>query len=519
MVRLFGMEFGKVEAPTVPVVAVSDMDPYALAAANTSFFDGTKFAGGFGATQIFEMDYWTLRQRSAQLFTENLYARGIIRRLITNEINTGLAPEASPYEKIIGVPENSLAEWTDEVENRFDIWGQNPEVCDQRQMSTFGSLQRSARMEALIEGDVLVVLRASRRTRLPKVQLISGGQVQNPLVSGSLNLAKGHTLEHGVELDVSKRHVAYWVRQKNNKTERIPAFGARSGRRIAWLVYGTDKRYDHVRGQPMLSLVLQSLKEIDRYRDAALRKAVINSVLAMFISKNADKMGTKPMSNAATRKDTVAITDGDGGKRTLDITKQLPGVVIQELQIGEEPVGFGSNGIDLSFGPFEEAVIQSVAWANEIPPEILRLAFSNNYSASQAAINEFKIYLNKIWSDWGETFCGPIYAEWLLVEVLLQKISAPGLLEAWRDPAKYDVFGAWTRADWYGSIKPSTDMLKQAKASRMLVDNGWSNNARESRVLTGTKYSANIRRLENENLDKARVNAPLVEVEDPPTTV
>lgn len=152
-----------------------------------------------------------------------------------------------------------------------------------------------------------------------------------------------------------------------------------------------------------------------------------------------------------------------------------------------------------------------MAWANEIPPEILRLAFSNNYSASQAAINEFKIYLNKIWSDWGETFCTPIYQDWLISETLLQKITTPGFLDAWRDPRKYDVFGAWVSVDWYGSIKPSTDTLKQAKGSKLLVDEGWSTNAREARITTGTKFSKNIKRLKRENELKIEAARPLAE--------
>ena len=504
--------FSTAAATGPETIMVGDMAPYALAGANHSVYDGDKFPGGFGATKLFDLDYWTLRERSAQLFTENLYARGIIRRLVTNEINTGLSPEAAPYEAVIGVPENSLADWTEVIENRFAIWGKSPRVCDWRQADTFGALQRAARMESLIEGDVLVVMRMSRRTKLPMVQLIGGSQVQTPL-GGRVKLRAGHTIQHGVELDRAHRVMAHWVRQNDGGTERIPAFGERSGRRVSWLVYGTDKRYEHVRGQPMLSLILQSLKEIDRYRDSVQRKAVINSVLAMFIKKNSDKSATLPMSGGATKKGVATVTDSDGSTRNLAITKQIPGIVAEELQEGEEPVGFHSQGIDLAFGTFEASIIQAVAWANEIPPEILTLAFSNNYSASQAAINEFKIYINRVWSEWGERFCSPIYTEWLISEALLRNIDAVGFLEAWRDPTKYDVFGAWILADWYGSIKPSTDMLKQTKASAMLVRNGWSTNARESRVLTGTKFSGNVRRLKGENESLVDANASLLEAE------
>jgi capsid protein len=195
------------------------------------------------------------------------------------------------------------------------------------------------------------------------------------------------------------------------------------------------------------------------------------------------------------------------------MTNHIPGVVMEELQTGEEPVGFHSQGTDVNFPAFEAAIINAVAWANEVPPEILTLAFSNNYSASQAAINEFKIYLNKFWNKWGETFCTPIYIEWLVSEALLGKFSAKGFLESWGDPMQYDVFGAWTRVDWYGSIKPSTDTLKQARGAQVMVQHGWSTNSREARMLTGTKFAQNVLWLKKENEAIARALTPLLELQ------
>lgn len=481
---------------------------YATSPVVMSNYTGDKFSDGFGLTQIYTPDYWTLRLRSNQLFTENLYARGLIRRLITNEINTGLTVEATPDEEIIGVEEDSLNEWSETVENRFGIWSKNPKLCDYRHKGTFGALQREARMEALISGDVLVVIRQSQQTKLPTVQLISGSKVQTPL-GGSTKLSKGHLFKHGVELDQRGRVVAYWVRQDDGSSKRIPSIGPKSGRRISWLVYGTDKRLDAIRGEPLLSLILQSLKEIDRYRDSTQRKAVINSLLAMQVTKSEDKMGTLPVTGGAVRKDTVTTTDDTA--RTLNLASYVPGMVVDEMQTGEKIELLGGQGTDVNFGTFESSIIEAIAWANEIPPEILRLAFSNNYSASQAAINEFKIYLNKFWSDWGETFCTPIYTDWLISEVLLQKIPAFNMLSAWRNSQQYDIFGAWMTNEWYGSIKPSTDMFKQAKGSKILIEEGWTTNARESRNLTGTKYTKNIKRLKRENELKVEAMRPIAE--------
>ena len=506
--------------PMLPRVTVGDLDPYRPQASGSFpvtrnvFDDGEKFFGGFGATQLLTADYWTLRARSTQLFETNLYARGIIRRLVTNEINTGLHLEAEPEEGVLGVEEDSLADWSETVENRFRLWAKNPWLCDHDERRTFGALQAQIRMEALVAGDVLVVLRQDRRTGLPRVQLISGSAVQTPMRAPR----RGSRILHGVELDARDRHAAFWVRQRDGNSKRLPAFGEKSGRRIAWLVYGTERRLDDVRGKPILSLILQSLREIDRYRDSTQRKAVINSMLAMFVKKGEERMGSRPLGGAATVKGTVIDNTADEPQRTYNVAEFIPGVILDELQVGEEPTAFPSNGTDEKFGDFEEAIIQGVAWALEVPPEILRLAFSNNYSASAAAINEFKIYLNAMRTRFGDEVTQHVYVDWLLSETLTGKVEAPGLLEAWRDPAQYDIFAAWIGACWSGQIKPSTDIFKQARGYEKLLEQGLITRSRAAREMTGMKFSKIVQQLARENAALALALEPL-DGEDPEVAV
>ena len=474
--------------------------------------DGGKYFGGFGETKILVNDYWTLRARSAQLFKENLYARGLIRRLVTNEINTGLTPEVIPNERILGLEEDSLGDWSELVEDRFALWADSAKLCDSTRQSDFGKLQRIVRMESLIVGDILVVLRIDSRTGLPRVQLISGENVVQP-IGANFTLSAGFRIEHGVELNQFNQQVAYHVRGIDGKMKRISAFGVQSKRRVAWLVYGTDKRLDEVRGEPLLSIILQSLKEIDRYRDATQRKAAVNAVLAMFIKKTENRIGTKPITNGAVRKGSIEATTIDGVSRKYNIANQIPGLVIEELQVGEEPTAFGNQGTDTAFADFEAAMLRAIAWANQIPPEILQLSFSSNYSASQAAINEFKNYLNPVRSEFGVQFCKPIYQEWLVSEVLRQRIAAPGLLEARIDPQQYDIFAAWIVTEWSGAIKPSTDVRKQAQGYELMVGAGWMTNDRASKELTGTKFSRNIRTIKRENAAKIAAGVSLQPVD------
>ena len=486
----------------------------------SSLFDGEKFPGGFsskfGGAGYEYIDYWELRAKSVQLFTENLYAAGLINRLVTNIINTGLSLEATPVTDILAFTDDEMNDWSENVENLYRIWGNRKDLVDWKQQNTEGELQSLAKKTAYISGDVLVVMRQSPVTGLPITEIIDGQYIQDPVQGDYKKQAqtRGNKIVHGVEIDSNGRHVAFYI----NKTEglkvvsrRIPANGPKSGRKLAWLIYGSKRLLDDVRGIPLLGLVAQSLKEIDRYRDSEQRAAVINSMLAMFVRKDQDKPGTRPLRGGAQRRDQVDIEQGDGTKREFAVDKWLPGMTIDELQVGEEPVSFDTKRPSSGFHVFEEAIISAIGWANEIPPEILKLAFSSNYSSSRMANSEFKIFLDKERLWFSSNYLKPRYENWLISMVLTDRLKAPGLLEAWRDITKFEIYGAWIDSDWAGAIKPHVDPQKETNAYKLKDEQGYSTKARSTRELTGMKYSRNIRQLKKENQQLAEAHKPLIE--------
>lgn len=494
-------------APAVPVLSVGSLPSYRI-----GWDHGEKFVGGLGPVEFLYKDLWALRQRSADLFERNVYGRGIIRRLVTNVINTGLHLESTPEERILGLKEDDLADWTEDVENRFKLWADNAYQCDFNEQQTFGALQAEAYREALVSGDVLVTIQQDPRTRIPRVRLISGSNVQTPLL-GSGKTTNGNDICHGVERDARGRHVAFWVTQEDGSSKRLPAYGEKSGRRIAWLVYGTDKRIDDVRGTPLLALVIQSLKEIDRYRDASLRKAVLNAMIAMWVEKTEERMGSRPLTFGADSIYEETTIDNTGAAKKLRAAELTPGIMFDELQFGEKPHTFAANQAVDGFGVFETAVLQSVAWANEIPPEILTLSFDSNYSASQAALSEFKMFLTPVRMRFGDNFCSPIYEDWLLSQVYLNRIKAQGFLEAYNDNGQDDVYGAWVSSDWSGHVKPAIDALKTVRASTEAAEQGFITRDRAAREYNGTKFSKNVKKLKRENEQLADAMKPLLEME------
>lgn len=481
------------------------------------FDDGEKFSGGYGPTILWFRDYWTLRARSAEVYQANLYARGLVRRMVTNVINTGLHLECTPEQSIVGLNDDELEAWTEDIETRFELWGSIPKLCDQAELKTWGALQEAAYTEALVSGDVLAVLRINPATGTPRVQLISGSKVRTPV--GEEAWDGVNKIVEGVEIDPQGRHVAFWVQQDDGTFKRLPAIGEKSGRRLAWLVYGTDKRMVEVRGTPLLGLALQALKEIDRYRDATLRKAVVNSMIAIFIKKTLELQGSRPLTGGAVRKGVGGLlNDGTNEQvkpREFRVNEFNPGMVMEELQAGEEPVAMSANGTDEKFGAFEEGILQGIAWGYEIPPEILRLSFSSNYSASQAAINEFKMTLNRIRTLFGDGFCQVVYVEWLLAMAQARRVVAGKLLDAWRDPAEWEVYAAWIYADWSGAIKPAVDLSKLVAGYTALLAIGSITRARTTRELTGLRFSKVMKKLERENAMLAIANAHLLPAAKP----
>jgi len=478
-------------------------------------FDGEKYPGGLGSQlDFFYIDYWKLRRRSYRLFTENRYAKGLINRLLTNEIHWGLLLEATPDSNILPQDNEFLNDCADEVESKFSIWSENKELVSWDAQRTFGQIQRDIRKTALLSGDVLIILRQHPDTKTPVIQLIDGYNVRSPL--DDKGKVPGATIKEGVEVDAQGRHIAFWVRDGsdplNITSKRIAARGPKTRRRVAWMVYGHKIRVSDTRGMPALGVLIQSLKELDRYSDAEQRAAVLNSILAVFIKRGKDKIRSTGYTGGAQLYESAGQSKSDGSSvtREFNIAKQLPGVVLDQLQVGEEPESFSAARPNVNYRAFEEAMMASFAWALEIPPNIYRLAFSSNYSASGAEINELKIYLDRMRKSFASDAIKMFYKEWLLSMVLIDKIAAPGLLESWRNPRKFLESGAWFSSDWAGAVKPSLRLIQDVKAFTAAIAESLMTRDMATKFLWGRKFTTISRKLSKENEEMVAAVHPLI---------
>ena len=104
--------------------------------------------------------------------------------------------------------------------------------------------------------------------------------------------------------------------------------------------------------------------------------------------------------------------------------------------------------------------------AVEMPPNVALSKYDDNYSASRAAIMEWKHTLLIKRKKFADQFWKPIYELWFTVMVLQNRIQAPGFLAA-RENKNYFVVLAYLNARFAGPNVPHIDPVKEVTAERL----------------------------------------------------
>lgn len=509
--------------------SVSLKDVFALVSDGVQVeWNGDKFPGGFGATKLFSfVDYWTLRKRSMQLFTENLYCKGIIKRMMRNEIFTGLMPDASPLAAAIwkNLPDDEAEQqavyYGELMTEKFNLYAQNYSIFDYRKELTFGEFQEQCRREAVICGDGIIVSRINPATNLPYWDWINGNYIKSP---ANYTPRNGNYIRDGVELDRYGRHVAYHVQRVINGklySERVPVFGEKSGRQISWMVYGSEKMIDDVRGEPLLACMLYMLKELDRYRDAEARAAVINSLIAFIVERpSGADVSSDPLANL-TRLSSASgaasnLKDGNraDAPQTPAVAFAEPGTAIAPATAGEKITSYSTQRPNVNYKAFEDAILSAICWSLEVPPEIVKLEFKSSYSAARQADNEFQVYLKYRTFKNAKDFCQIIYEEFITQAVLTGILELPGFIKAVFLSHDWQQRAAWLSCAWTGVSRPNVDRNKDVKASIEAYTHGFTTLDIECRRICGLPARQVLQRIKREKEYAATLGIDLDKIFD-----
>ena len=445
--------------------------------------------GGGSHREDIEEHISTLRQRSRDLYCGgSTLATGAIKRLRTNAVGTGLHLKSTINEEILGITSEEARKLEETIEREFAHWA-NSTNCDIERIDNFYQLQQLALLNALLSGDSFALMTTTKRTGSIydlRIELVEADRVStpdnetiNPLYcEGVEKNANGEVVAY----HISKFHPLSFQGREPREWVRVKAFGEKTGRRNVIHVMNRE-RIGQVRGVPFLSPVIETIKQLGRYTEAEVLAAVINGLFTVFIEKESASDDV-PFGEAVP--EDMQVDSEDDGSIEL-----APGAVI-DLGEGEKANMVNPGRPNPNFDPFVMAVIKQIGAALEIPYELLIMAFSNNYSASRAAILEF-FKVIKMYRAWFVTdFCQPIYEEWLCEAVAKGRINAPGFFN---DPIIKD---AYCSAEWNGPSAGQLDPKKEVEAAELRVQGGFSTRERETTELTGTDFYKNIKQRKRE---------------------
>lgn len=438
----------------------------------TLTYDGEKNPGELGVIKRYIPDYRALRLRSWQAYAESDIVQAVIESYVDWVIGEGLTPQVKPQQEILEQRGISLNEdFAAEVEMNFKLF-LNSRTSVYNQETNLMNKMREAMRNAKISGDTLVVLNVDEDNGL-SVRCYDGEHILAPILGGEQTAAKnrGNKIIHGVEVDPGGKHIAYYLWDgKENK--RIPAFDPVTGMRIAWLVYGHKLRYDHVRGVPLIMAVLESVKKLDRYKEAMVGGAEERAKIAYQIVHQEGSNEENPLVDNVRsslplnrRIDGAANDPIDDGIKLQQKIASTVGKSVFNMPLQSELKALESE-VEFSFKDFFTTNVMALTAAVGVPIEVVLKKFEDSFSSSRAALKMWEHKMKIERSDFSFHFNHQIYQMWLVLADIRGDINAPGLFRSVAIEKDTMLFEAYTKIKFNGPTVPHVDPMKEVKAER-----------------------------------------------------
>lgn len=468
------------------------------------------------------------RAACRDLFMNSGLAAGALRRVRTNVVGSGLQLQSRIDREYLGMSDEEADRWEQDTEREFKLWAESKD-CDVTRSMDFYEMQGLSLLSTLMNGDCFAALpfKPIPNSQMPyslRVKLIEGDLVRNKIDHPDMGKIRG-----GIELDDDGAPVAYWVMKPHmysgsydyGEWTRVPAFGARSGRRN--MIHLIEReRVGQRRGMPMLANVIELLKQITRLTEAELMAAVVSSFFTVFVKREAGQdAGLMDMFD----EESESILDKSGDSSSMganpikeddNLFEMGPGIV-NEMDEGQSIETADPSRPNDKFNDFFLSIVKQIGAAIEMPYEQLLMVFNSSYSASRGALLEaWKFY--RIRRSWlAKNFCQPIYEEWLSEAVSIGRVGAPGFFD---DPL---VRKAWAGSLWVGQGQGQINPVDETKAALMRVQGYLSTYEDEYLSMTGGDWDQTVVRLarQNRKLERNGLTQPTTAKsnEDPETKV
>lgn len=431
-------------------------------------FDGEKNLGEIGPVKEYLLDYDRLRLRSWQSYLESEITQTVIGKFTKWVIGSGLKLQSEPNKRILqdeGVNIDSIGDFTKSVEARYNQWAKS-KTADYSGMQSLNEIEKAVFLNAKIGGDCLVVLRTVKGR--VKVQIVDGCHIRHNLLSSDyypLKLDNGNYVCNGIEFNSTGQHVAYWVLEDSLKpAKRVKARNS-NGTVQAFLVYGRKYRLDNHRGMPLIAVVLETLKKLERYKEATVGSAEERQKIAFQIVHGVTSTGESPLSKQMAKAfdfsdESENLPADIAGNELANNIAATTNKQTYNMPIDSELKQLESKN-ELHFKDFYSVNIDIVCACLGIPPEVAMSKYDSNFSASRAALKDWEHTLLVERNEFKDGFMQYVYDYWFEIQVNTFKIKPRGynLLDI-------DGKESYRNARFIGANVPHIDPEKEVRAER-----------------------------------------------------
>ena len=387
----------------------------------------------------------TLTQKARWLDANSDHVTGAFDYIVASIVGAGVITEPlirlnddTPYTEI-----------NQQIKDLWLIFQQKPDMSG----NTGQELQRQACRSWLRDGEVFVRFYEGvgypHNTQIPlSIQLLESDQLDFH--------HNGTNIVQGVEKDEYDRPIAYYfhkkhpgrLRSENNDLIRIPAS------EICHLKLA--KRLGQTRGVSCLHAVIdrvQDLGEIDVYETAAVK---MGASIGLVIKRNGD-----------------FLSDGIEPDRAR-ITRFYPGMVLDDLSVGEEPEMLTPNGRpNPELIAFRDDTLRGIAAGMGISASTLMRKYEGSYSSERQALVEAQRLMDVRIEQFISQFIQPIYTRFIQTVVLYQLIDIK--LKKIKPNSLY-------RASHKSPTMPWIDPLKEVNAKVNIIQAGLDSRANQIRA-------------------------------------
>lgn len=479
-------------------------------------YDGEKTEGELGLIKDYYPNHHRLAARAWQLYLESDIAHAIMNTFVFWIIGDGLKLQTEPDKQVLEAKSINLDTdlFSNTVESFFSLHS-NSKESSYNQQGDIHEVAEMALKYAYIAGDCLVRFRITDDGA--NAQVIDGRNIIDPLENSLRNSAeaRGNRIVNGIEQNKSGKHIAYYVLERNGKVKRIAARS--QGRVVATMIYGLKHRSFN-RGIPLMSAVMESLKKLERYKEATIGAAEEVAKIVYYIYHNETSTGEHFTTPNATNRRAALDLDNDYIREdyieNIIETTQKNAI---NMPRGAELRKLSAEN-DMYYKDFFIANFDVICATLGIPPEVVMQKFGQSFSASRVSTKMLEQNVKVKRKKFYKQFYQPFYELWLESSMLQGVIDLEGL----RTALFTDRYSrsAVLKCSFIGINVPHIDPKKEADAMRVLLGEKLENVPlinidRATTELNGGDHKSNFAKTRSD-LDLIKEVIPELVAETPP---